>query len=177
MLNGPRLTLRAITHDDLANFVTWFNDVEVTVHLATFMPMTEEDEMDWYESQRRDRSVLNLSMVVRAENKHIGSIGLRAINHHLQSAELGIVIGDKSCWGQGYGQEALHLLLDFAFRQMNLHRIYLRVDASHEAGKRCYQKVGFVEEGRMRDATYHHGGFEDQFLMSILRPEYQKNRS
>jgi len=177
MLNGSRLTLRAITDEDLPHYVAWLTDAEVTAHLLTFMPMNLDDEMDWYEGQRRDRTVLNLAMVVRAEDKHIGSISLQLINHRAQSAELGIVIGDKPSWGQGYGQEAIGLLLDFAFQELNLHRIYLHVDVSHVAGIQCYKKCSFVEEGRLRDATYHHGDFEDQFLMSVLRSEYKKNRS
>jgi RimJ/RimL family protein N-acetyltransferase len=96
------------------------------------------------------------------------------INHREQNAELGIVIGDRTRWGQGYGQEAVQLLLDFAFTEMNLHRIYLRVDVNNTYAIRCYENCGFVEEGRLREVVYHRGHFEDQLIMSVLRSEYRK---
>jgi RimJ/RimL family protein N-acetyltransferase len=110
--------------------------------------------------------------VLNSGEQHIGSVSLMNIKPQFQNAELGIVIGDKSQWGQGYGQEAINLLLHYGFTQMNLHRIYLRVDASHTRGIHCYQECGFKEEGRLRDAIYHHGRFEDHFMMSVLRPEF-----
>jgi RimJ/RimL family protein N-acetyltransferase len=57
---------------------------------------------------------------------------------------------------------------------MNLHRVYLRVDASNTQAIRCYLNCGFVEEGHLRDAVYQRGHFEDQLIMSVLRSEYLK---
>jgi RimJ/RimL family protein N-acetyltransferase len=119
----------------------------------------------------------NFAIVVSAENRHIGSVGLMKINHREQNAELGIVIGDKTQWGRGYGREAIELLLPYGFFTLNLHRIFLRVDATHAAAMRCYTRCGFVEEGRLRDAIFHQGRFEDQLLMSVLRPEYSQSNN
>lgn len=177
MLKGDRITLRAIERDDLPRFVAWLNDPEVTHHLLTFLPMGHDDETEWYESQRKDDSSLNLAITITEAEQLIGSVGLIGINQRDQHAELGILIGDKSQWGQGFGQEAIDLLVQFAFTELNLHRIFLRVDASHVAAIRCYQNCGFEEEGRLRDAVYHHGYFEDQLMMSILRPEYLESNS
>lgn len=172
MLKGQRLTLRAIERDDLPHYATWVNDPEVTHHLLIYLPMNLEDETDWYEQQRRDTTSQNFAIVIQDNNQLIGSIGLMKIDNKNQNAELGIFIGDKTQWGQGYGQEAIRLLLNFAFKEMNLHRVYLRVDVSHLSGIRCYQQCGFVEEGRLRDAVYHGGQFEDQLLMGVLRPDH-----
>jgi RimJ/RimL family protein N-acetyltransferase len=174
MLKGQRLTLRAIERDDLPRYVTWLNDPEVTDHLKAYLPFNLDDETDWYEAQRRDPTMQNFAIVLNTENVHIGSIGLMKINQREQNAELGIMIGDKRQWGQGYGREAIKLLLPFGFATLNLHRIYLRVDATHPAAIRCYTNCGFVEEGRLRDAVFRQGRFEDQLIMSILRPEYFK---
>ena len=174
MLKGERLTLRAIERDDLPRYVAWLNDPEVTDHLKAYLPFNLDDETDWYESQRKDNTNQIFAIVISAENLHIGSIALMKINQREQNAELGIMIGDKTCWGQGYGREAIQLLLPFGFNTLNLHRIYLRVDASHPAAIRCYTNCGFIEEGRQRDAIFRQGHFEDQLLMSVLRPEYLK---
>ena len=172
MIRGNRLTLRAVERDDLPRYTAWLNDPDVTFHLTMFSPFNLEDETDWYERQRTDDTVLNLAIVINQEARHIASVGLMGLSRREQRAELGIVIGDKSQWGKGYGREAIQLLLDFAFAELNLHRIFLRVDATHTAAIRCYVSCGFKEEGRLRDAVYHHGYFEDQLIMSVLRPEY-----
>ena len=174
MLKGERITLRAIEHEDLSRYVDWLNEPEVLHHLSLFLPINSDDEAEWYEAQRKDANVQNFAMVVKQEDRHIGSIGLMGINHREQSAELGIVIGDKTQWGQGYGQEAIELLLKFSFEEMNLHRIFLRVNVTNTRGIRCYEKCGFVKEGQLRDAVYHSGHFEDQLIMSVLRSEYLK---
>ncbi|MCB0154381.1 MAG: GNAT family N-acetyltransferase [Anaerolineae bacterium] len=174
MLKGARLTLRAIERDDLPRFVTWVNDPEVIHHLRVMVPLSLEDETAWYEQQRQDKTTLNFSIVITADNTHIGSIGLMKIDQHNQQAELGILVGDKSKWGQGYGPEAIGLMVDFAFRHLNLHRVYLLVDASHPKAVRAYRTCGFVEEGRLRDNIFRHGRFEDHLIMSILRSEYLK---
>ncbi|MBN1993985.1 MAG: GNAT family N-acetyltransferase [Anaerolineae bacterium] len=174
MIKGNRVTLRAIERDDIPRYVTWLNDPEVTHHLALFLPMNLDDETDWYEAQRKDQTTQNFALVVNEGNVHIGSVGLMHLNYREQNAELGIVLGDKTQWGKGYGREAIQLLLDFAFAELNLHRVYLRVDAGNARAIRCYRACHFVEEGRLRDAVYHRGCFEDQLIMSVLRSEYLK---
>lgn len=169
MLKGSHLTLRAIERDDLPRYVAWINDPEITHHLKTYPPMSLEDEADWYEQQRHDSTSLHLAIVITAKELHIGSVSLMKIDQRNQNAELGIMIGDKSQWNQGYGREAIQLMVNYGFTQLNLHRIYLRVDVSHAGGIRCYQTCGFTEEGRLRDAVFHHGHFEDQLIMSVLR--------
>ncbi len=173
MLKGLRITLRKNERDDLPRYVKWLNDPEISYHLKQYYCLNLDDETDWYEHQRKDPTQLNFAMTLSESAKHIGAIGLMQINQRFQQAELGILIGEKDCWGQGYGREAIQLLVDFAFSELNLHRIYLRVDVSHIAGIKCYTHCGFIQEGCLREATYHHGHFEDLFIMSILRSEYR----
>ena len=172
MIRGKRVSLRAIERDDLPRYVAWLNDPEISYHLATFLPFNLEDEIDWYDRQRNDGSTQNFAIMLNDGAQHIGAIGLMGIDHREQRAELGIFIGDKSQWGQGYGREAIRLLLAFGFSELNLHRIFLRVDASHTPAIRCYVRSGFIEEGRLRDGVYRHGHFEDVLIMSVLRPEF-----
>ena len=174
MIKGEQITLRAIEREDLGRFVDWFNDPEVLHHLSLVLPMNYDDEVDWYEAQRKDENTQNFAIVLNQNKQLIGSIGLMDINRLEQHAELGIAIGDKTQWGQGYGQEAIELLLKFSFEELNLHRIWLTVNITNTRGIRCYQKCGFVKEGQLREAAYHSGHFEDQLIMSVLRSEYLK---
>lgn len=173
MLNGKNLSLRAITRDDLPRYVTWLNDPDVTRYLLWFRPLNIDDETDWYESQRKDPDTFNFAIEISAEKKHIGSVSLRVENRKDQVAELGIVIGDKTEWGKGYCQEAIQLILEYGFFTLNLNRIYLRVYEGNIGGQKCYERVGFVMEGKLREASFSEGKFINHYIMSVLRHEFQ----
>jgi RimJ/RimL family protein N-acetyltransferase len=108
-----------------------------------------------------------------SDGLHIGSLGLHAINWKDRCAELGIVIGDKAYWGQGYGTDAIQTLLSLAFGEMNLHCVVLRVDADNARAIRCYEKSGFQQEGISRHAVFREGTYHDQYVMSVLESEFE----
>jgi RimJ/RimL family protein N-acetyltransferase len=88
-----------------------------------------------------------------------------------RSAELQIRIGDASARGRGLGSEAVRLLVEFGFRDLNLHRIWLRVFRSNTRALRTYAAAGFVKEGIMRDAAFIDGRFVDVVVMRKLDRE------
>ncbi len=85
---------------------------------------------------------------------------------------MGIVIGEKAYWGQGYGSDAICAVLRFAFQELNLHRVYLRARADNARGIRAYEKCGFRHEGQLREAIYSNGRYYDELWMGVLRPEF-----
>lgn len=103
----------------------------------------------------------------------IGNSGFHNLNWRSSNAELGIFIGDKSFWDQGYGTEVMGMLLKHGFSTMNLYRISLRVFEDNPRAIRSYEKAGFVHEGRMRQAEFHDGSYHDVLFMSVLRPEWE----
>ena len=171
MLKGPRITLRAVTRDDLPRYVTWLNDIDVTRHLMALGPMNLDDETAWYEGQRNNNNVINFAIDIET-GEHIGSISLMDIDRQEQKAEIGIVIGDKMAWGKGYCQEAMGLIIDYAFNTINLNRVHLRVDVDNIGGIKCYERSGFVKEGELREVVFREGKFHNQYILSILRREY-----
>ena len=88
----------------------------------------------------------------------------------------GIFIGDKNEQGKGYGTEAMKLLLGYGFNTLNLNRLDLKVNDFNSRAIKCYQNLGFVEEGRMREASFVNGKYHDQILMSILRKEWKNTK-
>ena len=74
-----------------------------------------------------------------------------------RAASLGISIGEPDCWNRGYGAEAIGLMLDWAFLELNLHRVWLHVYANNPRGIACYEKVGFVREGVLREGVLRCG--------------------
>jgi diamine N-acetyltransferase len=175
MIVGDRVQLRPIERDDLPRCVEWFGDPEVRRHLLVYLPFSLAQEERWFEhlQGRLERQEEVLLGIETTDGVHIGNIGLHPINWRNRSAELGIVIGEKAYWNQGYGTDAIRTLLCLAFHEMNLHRVFLRVDEDNARGIRCYEKAGFRREGTMREVAFREGKYRDQFMMSILEAEFE----
>lgn len=180
MIYGERVRLRGVERSDLEKFVEWINDPEVTVGLTLFLPMSSVDEEKWFEGvmQRpQEQKPLVIDMKKGDGWRLIGNSSFFDFDWVARSAEVGIMIGDKSVWNQGYGTEVMTLLLRHGFKTLNLNRIYLRVYAENERAIRTYEKVGFVHEGRKRQAVYKNGKYSDILMMSVLRAEWDaKNK-
>lgn len=177
MIVGGKVRLRPIKREDLPCYVEWFADPEVRRYLAVYMPFSLTQEERWYEGlqERLERGDDVLLAIETAEGVHIGNVGLHSINWKDRSTELGIVIGEKAYWNQGYGTDAIRTLLGLAFREMNLHRVFLRTDVDNARGIRCYEKAGFRREGTLREAVFKEGAYYDQYMMSILQTEFEAN--
>jgi diamine N-acetyltransferase len=175
MIVGTKVRLRPIERDDLPRFVEWFGDPEVRRHLAIYLPFSLAQEERWFENLqgRLERQEDVLLAIETADGVHIGNLGLHGINWKDRSAELGIAIGEKAYWNQGYGTDAIRTLLGLAFRELNLHRVFLRVDADNARAIRCYEKAGFQREGTSREAVFSEGSYRDQHVMSILESEFE----
>ena len=109
----------------------------------------------------------------RSEAHAIGFIGLDGINWVHGEAWLGIGIGDRMYWGQGYGTDAVRLALEYAFAELNLYRVTLNVFAFNKRAIRSYEKAGFKIEGRAQGAVKRAGKRWDLVYMGILRPEWE----
>ena len=177
MIVGEKVRLRPIERDDLPRFVEWFSDPEVRRHLTIYQPFSLAQEERWFENllERLERQQAVVFAIETAKGVHIGNTGLHDINWKDRNAELGIAIGEKAYWNQGYGTDAIRTLLGFAFHEMNLQRVSLRVDTDNERGIRCYEKAGFQQEGTLRQMVFREGDYHDQHIMSILRSEFETN--
>lgn len=179
MIYGNGLRLRAIEKDDLPRFVRWLNDPEVRENLLLFAPMSLDEEEEWYNGvlkRPKEERPLAIEIEIGGEWLPIGNIGLMKFEWHARNAEVGLFIGEKQYWNRGYGSEALRVMVGYAFDFLNLNKVYLHVYETNPRGIRAYQKVGFVEEGRLRQEVYKNGRYIDVLVMSILRSEWYSNR-
>ena len=179
MIYGDRIRLVAIEKEDLPLFVKWLNDPEVRDGLALYLPMSMAQEENWFDEMlKRDPNTQPLSIEVRQGDEwvKIGNMGFFDFDHRARKAEVGIMIGNKDFWNQGYGTEAMTLLLKHGFETLNLHRIMLQVYEDNPRAIRCYEKVGYVHEGRLRQARYHNGRYYDVLNMGMLKEEWELKR-
>jgi RimJ/RimL family protein N-acetyltransferase len=171
MIVGQRTRLRAIERSDIPAFLRWLNDPEVRRHVSRVLPISQAEEERWFEGLLGDDS-RHIFAVDTSEGEHIGSCGLHDLDWKNRNAVCGIVIGDKSRWNQGYGTDALRTLLRFAFEELNLHRVFLHVYGFNQRAIRCYEKVGFRHEARLRERRFTAGRYVDDLVMGILRDEW-----
>lgn len=170
MIQGTKIRLRALEHNDLPHFVRWINEPDVRQFMAIRYPLSMTEEEKWWEGflQRED-----YIFAVEAEDGcYIGNIGLHNIERENRQAMLGIIIGDRAYWGQGYGTDAVWAMLHWAFGYLNLNRVHLTAYAYNKRAIRCYEKCGFQHEGVMRQARYYGGQYHDQLMMGVLRDEF-----
>jgi RimJ/RimL family protein N-acetyltransferase len=175
-LIGSQIYLRPVEIEDAPSYAQWLNDSEVRRTLNRQNPISLRMEQDWIESTNKDEGTLSLAIVIKENDRLIGGAGLRDIDFVNRHAVFGICLGDKNEWDKGHGTEALRLLLGHAFETMNLHRISLHVLEHNKRGLRCYEKVGFVREGILRQETFRAGRYWDTIVMAILREEWLEKK-
>ncbi len=169
---GERIYLSHFHREDLPLLARWFGDLELTTYLGqTGISYTFEQEQEWYDAMLKDRNVRTFAIVVREGQRLIGSVSLMNFDHARGTAELGIAVGDKSAWGQGYGGEATRLMADYGFTFMSLHTIYLWHVAFNERAHQAYLRAGFKLAGRLRGADVFDGRRYDRILMDVTRED------
>ena len=173
MLDGELTRLRALDISDLERDVTWVNDREVTRYLSLRYPVSRDAERRWLEAAPENGYAHGVRLAIETTGGvHIGNLDLHSVHADDRSAGLGIMIGDKNYWSNGYGSDAIVTLLRFAFGEMNLHRVWLHVFEFNERALACYKRCGFQPEGTLRDHYYAEGRYWDVVVMGVLRDEF-----
>jgi RimJ/RimL family protein N-acetyltransferase len=175
-LTGEQTRLRAVEPADGVTAYPWVNDRDVTEHLDLRYPIALSAEREWAEGASGSQGYRHVAFAIeRADDgRFIGSCSLSGQTPEDRVAELGVLIGDRASWGQGLGFDALRTLLCFGFREMNLRRIWLRVDENHPRGIPLYERLGFTHDGRLRGAHWSRGRALDFLVMGIQRAEFDQ---
>lgn len=160
-------------------FARWMRDSEFVRLLATdparlfsVDKYKEWIEKDYVEEQKTEELFFMISTL--KENRTIGLIGLDGIRLNHDDAWIAIGLGERDYWGKGYGTDAMHIILRYAFHELNLHRLSLSVFEYNQRAIRSYEKVGFVEEGRARRFLNRDGQRYDMIFMGIQRAEWER---
>lgn len=169
---GDRIYLSPMCIDDAEKYVEWFTDFRTTDGIRKSAGvMTVEAEKNWV-AKTLENCDLQFAIVNLESNELIGNCGFPSINRQDRTAEVGIFIGKEENRSNGYGTEALRLLLDYSFNYLNLHSIMLKVMSFNERAIACYKKAGFKEAGRLREAYFLNGKYYDIVSMDILEYEF-----
>lgn len=176
LFESPRIRFRKITTEDAELYDAWRNNIEVMRYTNPSLDLYSTEETIAFVEQviLGSHAAKSYIIVDKTEDIPIGITSLINIDYKNRNAECIIDIGEADYWGKGYGAEALTLLLDYAFSEMNLHRVSLRVFSFNERAIHLYKKIGFQQEGSSRESLFRDGKWHGIIHMGLLQCEYMK---
>jgi RimJ/RimL family protein N-acetyltransferase len=170
------LFLREIERNDLPTINSWRADRDLVSNLtANFRYISLEVDQKWFDAYLASRSNnVRLAICDCSQDEILGVVYLLKIDWVNRTSEFGIQIGKKEFYGRGVGDWAMRKMLEHAFGDLNLHRVTLTVLENNDRALRLYKKLGFTEEGRLRQAVFKNGKHLDLIVMAILEDEFYK---
>ena len=160
--------LRPITLKDTEDIVRWRNSEEVRQRFIYQGMFTKESHEKWMTDMVATGKVAQMMICETDTDKAVGSVYIRDIDPVHHKGEYGIFIGEESARGKGVGTRAAQLMIDCAFTQLGLHKLFLRVFADNQRAIRSYEKAGFQQEAYLKDDVCIDGAYKDIVLMAIL---------
>jgi RimJ/RimL family protein N-acetyltransferase len=162
------IVLRPVTKPDLPAILRWRNDPEVNHDLAT--QGTTLDRLDhWHAGIGSDHH----AFAIIVDDVFVGYTQIDNVDTSNRKCDIGVIIGDKSYWSRGICTVVARASTEIAFVKLGMHRAVAVASERNPASVRCFKRVGYIEEGRLRDANLRNGEFFDLVVMSVLEHEWK----
>ena len=171
-MTEKKITIRHITENDTEKIIEWRNKPSVNQYFIYRDTFTRESHLNWYHNRVQTGEVAQF--MIMANEEAIGSAYLRDIDYKNKKCEFGIFIGEESNCGKGFGKIASKLVINYAFNELKINKIFLRVFSTNSRAIKCYEKIGFKQEGLFREDVIIDGIPYDLIFMAILRKDWLK---
>ena len=173
VLKSDELIIKEINHSDITmEYVEWLNDKEVNQHLESrFIHQDLNTVSKFVDSCQKNKQVFLFGIFTIKSMKHIGNIKLGPINKRHKSAEIGIIIGDKNYWGKGFAKQAISVVIQFGFDQLNLKKIVAGCYENNFASKKAFEGSGFKVEGFLRSHVKSVNGREGVWRLGCIKSD------
>jgi len=169
-----RIYLRALEMDDYKTSIHWRKDAQIWDMLGgTKYFVSEAYEKKWVENAIFNSKDVRLAICLSKNDKYIGNVYMTDFDEINRSCQSHILIGDKEYWGQGYAKEALLKAIEYMFNERNINRIQAVILESNKQSLRMHQKCGYKVEGLLRKSVFKSGQYQNQYILSILREDYE----
>lgn len=174
MISGNKIYLTAVSKNSIQQLMNWRNSPELKKYFREYREISDEMQEAWFQNRvmNNDKQI-DFEIHDIVSRRLIGHCGLYYINWVNRTAELSIYIGDVNFRGGGYGKDALHILMNYAFKTINMNRVWCEVFSNNEA-VHVYRKIGFKDEGILRDHHFDDGKFIDCHILGLLSKEWLK---
>ena len=176
MIPGELINLRAIERADAPLLHRWLNEPAVMRGWGwSAAASSQQEAARQVEGWLAQETTLGRPAALIAESLDgdaVGLVVLRLDRPEARSAELSLLVGDPARWGAGLGADIVRTALDAAFGGWGLHRVGVRVEEENVRARALYRRLGFQEEGRLRQAAFYEGRHADILLFALLAPEW-----
>ncbi len=179
IIYGNKIILRNIELSDTDNIIRWRNNDSVRKYFINQTLFTKESHLKWMKEHVSTGKAHQFIIIEKENNISIGSVYVRNIDTIHKKAEFGIFIGEEKYRGSGIGLEATKLILRYAFEELGLNKVFLRVLSVNHAAIKSYSKAGFKYEGLFREDVCVNSEYLDIIFMGILKDErkYELNHN
>lgn len=168
--------LRPMTIEDTEAIVTWRNQDSVRRYFVYQEPFTRESHLSWIRNMVEPGKVVQMMICDMETDTALGSVYVRDIDYRHRKGEYGIFIGEDSARGRGIGTAAAKLMIEYCFRELHLHKLFLRAFTENRQAIRSYEKAGFVQEAYLKDDVMIEGQYRDMVLMAVLNPQEERKK-
>jgi len=176
MLKGEKVILRPMRREYLEKYGEYLNDVELLLLSSDDVPMPMEQERLIKQFERhleQPRADMIWFGIEVQGGRFVGQCLLHHIDPAARTCELGITIGDRDHLNQKYGRDAVSLLTRYAFRLLNMRKVWLTTNGTNIRAQKSFAACGFVEEARLRDHIWLGGRYDDLVYMAAFRDDAQ----
>lgn len=177
-LHSSRLLLRRFRNDDLATFLAYRNDPDVARYQSWTSYTEREARLLISDMQRLDPGTpgewFQFAIELQATGKLLGDCTLLIHKEEPRLGEIGYTLA-QSYQGKGYASEAIARLLDYAFGELNLHRIIAQLDQRNDRSAALVERLGFRREGAFRQNHWFKGAWADEYLYAMLQAEWREH--
>ena len=172
MIAGEHVILRAFEREDAERCYRWMNDPNIVRTLKTRYPIAFQNEVEWLERAMHPASNERHFAIERKDDRtHVGNASIHDIDWVSRTSGFGLFIGEPTAWNRGFGSDAIHILVRFAFEEMNLIKLRINVFDYNDRAKHVLLGHGFVEEGKLLREFYREGSYHDIVILSKFRSD------
>lgn len=175
MLEGRsamEVTIRPFEEQDIPLKIEWINNPLNHKYLHYDLPLELEKTINWFR-KNKDRTD-RFDATIEVDGNPVGLIGLLGIDKKNSKAEYYITIGDRDYLGKGVAYQSSKLLLQYAFKQLNLNKVYLYTEVENRGAQRLFEKVGFSKEGLVKDDLFFNGKFVSRYMYGVYKNNFLK---
>lgn len=170
MKQNSQVTIRKFMFEDIMYKIEWINNPENNTYLHYDLPLEYEKTANWFK-KNKDR-IDRYDAVIEVDNVPVGLIGLLSIDRKNRKAEYYISMGDTSYKGKGVAYQASRLLLEYAFCELNLEKVYLYTETDNKPAQKLFKKVGFKIEGTLKNDLFSRGRYVDRYAYGYTRADF-----
>ena len=182
MIQGDKISLRALERDDLPQLQKWRNREEFRRYFREYRELSMENQSDWFDRLViQDHQTLMFGIVDNESGKLAGATGLCYIDWVNRNADLSLYIGWKNLYidtePEGYAWACLNLLCTYAFNTVNLHKLWTEIYSFDKPKHILYENYGLKRDAILRDNCFCDGQYHDSYIYSLLAHEWRNTHT